>query len=264
MDSRLFDRVIVRPPSRSIVSCISTNPMRSTVSPTQASRQHREYVSILREHGIEVIEMPSLEDRPDSVFVQDTAIVGGRSRKALIARFGAVSRRGEEVSVENLLKEMGFKTLRVQGPGTLEGGDVMVTDLGLVYVGVSSRSNTVGVEYLRKVFPEVRVVEVPVTKVLHLLSAVNYLGNKTVAIVPEYIDPKYFRGFKLIRIPVEEAYAANMLYLGDQKVLIPAGYPRTAEILRREGFKPIEVDVTEFWKCDGGVTCLSLPIYKVL
>ena len=261
---RLFDCVIVRPPSRSIVGCISTNPMRSTVSPTQASRQHREYVSILREHGIEVIEMPPLEEHPDSVFIQDTAIVGGRSGRALIARFGAVSRRGEEVSVENLLKGIGFKTLRIQEPGTLEGGDVMVTNLGLIYVGVSGRTNTVGAEYLRRVFPEVRVVEVPVTKVLHLLSAVNYLGNKTVAIVPEYIDPKYFEGFKLIRIPIEEAYAANMLYLGERKVLIPAGYPRTAGILKREGFKPIEIDISEFWKCDGGVTCLSLPIYKTL
>lgn len=179
-------------------------------------------MSILREHGIEVIEMPPLEEHPDSAFIQDTAIVGGRSGRALIARFGAVSRRGEEVSVENLLKGMGFKTLRVQEPGTLEGGDVMVTDLGLVYVGVSDRTNTIGVEYLRKVFPEVRVVEVSVTKVLHLLSAVNYLGNKTVAIVPEYIDSNYFRDFKLIRIPIEEAYAANMLYLGERKVLIPA------------------------------------------
>ncbi|RLG85406.1 MAG: amidinotransferase [Thermoprotei archaeon] len=261
---RLFDQVIVRPPSKSIVGCISTNPLRTSVDPSKASRQHREYVKILREQGIEVIEMPPLEEHPDSVFVQDTAVVGSRSRRALIARFGAVPRRGEEVSVENLLRRMGFETVRVEEPGTLEGGDVMVTDLGLVYVGVSGRTNTVGVEYLRKTFPEVKVVEVPVTKVLHLLSAVNYIGNKTVAIVPELVDPSYFSGFKLIRVPLEEAYAANMLYLGERRVLIPAGYPETAERLRREGYKPIEVEISEFYKCDGGVTCLSLPLYKAL
>ena len=156
---RLFDQVVVRPPSKSIIGCISTNPLRTTVNPSQASRQHREYVKILREHGIEVVEMPPLEGYPDSVFIQDTAVVGSKSRRALIARFGAVPRRGEEVSVENLLKSMGFATMRVQEPGTLEGGDVMVTDIGLVYVGVSGRTNTVGVEQLRKVFPGVHVVE---------------------------------------------------------------------------------------------------------
>jgi len=261
---RLFSKVLVRTPPKSMARCVSSNPLRSAVDPLEAARQHREYVSVLKEHGVDVEVLPPQEEYPDSVFIQDTAVVGAKSGRALIARFGVASRRGEESSVEKTLRERGFETLRVSEPGTLEGGDVMVTDTGIVFVGISRRTNSIGVEYLRRAFPDVEVVKVPVTRVLHLLSAVNYLGNKTVAIVPELIDPQYFRGFRLVRIPLEESYAANMLYLGDRRVLIPSGYPRTAEILRREGFKPIEVEVTEFWKCDGGVTCLSLPFYEVL
>lgn len=255
--------MIVRPPAKDMIRCVSTNSLKDTLDIGLALKQHEEYVKVLREEGIYVHKLPQLEGFPDSVFIQDTAVVRFTLRQALISRFGEASRRGEEDSVEDYLKSSGFVTNRVEPPATLEGGDVLITDVGVMYVGVTSRTNSEGVEALRHFLKDYKVVPVPTTKVFHLLSAVNYIGNKTVAIVPELIDPLFFEGFMQVHVPLEEAYAANMLYLGDNKVLIPEGYPKTVEKLKRAGYKVLEVDVSEFRKCDGGVTCLNLPIYLV-
>ncbi len=260
---RLYNSVIVRPPVKELVKCVSTHPLRNTVDYRLAVKQHENYVKILREEGIAVYELPRLEDFPDSVFIQDTAVVRSAVKRALISRFGEPSRRGEELSVREFLSKMGFEVVDVKEPATLEGGDVLVTDVGVIFVGVTSRTNLYGLDALRNFFKEFRVVGVPATKVFHLLSAVNYVGNKTLVIVPELVDLSYFNGFRLVRVPLEEAYAANMLYLGDNKVLVPEGHPKTVEIMRREGYKVIEAEISEFRKCDGGVTCLSLPLYEV-
>ncbi len=258
---KLFNRVLVRPPAESYKRCVSTNPLHDTIDVSLAKKQHREYVKILKENGIEVIELPVLEEHPDSVFVQDTSIIGASSKTAALCRFGEPSRRGEEKSVKEYLEKEGFKVVEIRPPGTLEGGDVMVTDVGFVFIGESVRTNNEGIKQFAKVFPQVKVVGIKLTKIFHLLSGVNYLGKKRIAISPHVIDISYFQGFKLIEIPEDELYANNMLYLGDDKVLIPAGYPKTQEKLKRHGFKPIEVDVSEFWKGDGGVTCLNSPFY---
>lgn len=260
---RLYNSVVVRPPVKDLTRCVSTHPLRSTVNYELALKQHENYVRILREEGIEVYRLPQLEGFPDSVFVQDTALVRSSVRRALISRFGEPSRRGEELSIQEFLSRRGFVLTKVVEPATLEGGDILVTGEGVIFVGVTSRTNLGGVEILRSFLRELKVVAVPTDKVFHLLSAVNYVGNKTLVIVPEYVDPQYFSGFRLIRVAVEEAYAANMLYLGNNKVLIPEGHPRTVERMRREGYRIIEVDISEFSKCDGGVTCLSLPFYDV-
>ncbi|MEM4486334.1 MAG: arginine deiminase family protein [Zestosphaera sp.] len=261
--SRLFDSVIVRPPTKDLTKCVSTHPFKDTLDMNLALKQHEEYIKILREEGIHVYTLPQLEGSPDSVFIQDTAIVRSSKRQALISRFGEAKRRGEEDSVENFLKKAGFTTHRVGPPATLEGGDVLITNIGMVYVGMTSRTNSFGIEALRHFLEDHKVIAVPTSKVFHLLSAVNYIGNKAVAIVPELVDPLFFEGFTQIRVPLEEAYAANMLYLGDNKILLPEGYPKTVERLRSSGYRVIEVDVSEFRKCDGGVTCLSLPLYLI-
>jgi len=261
---RLFDTVIVRPPGESYKNCVSTNPKHKSIDVNLAKKQHKEYVKILKEHGLEVIELKPLENNPDSVFVQDTGIVGVNSNLTVLSRFGEPSRRGEEESIKEVLKKEGFKIRHVEEHGTIEGGDVLVTDQGVVFVGLSQRTNTEGIKQLVQFFPEVKFISVPISKIFHLLSGVNYLGNKTVAISPHAVDIEYFKGFKFITIPEDELYANNMLYLGEKKVLLPVGYPKTEEKLRREGFKPVLVNVSEFWKGDGGVTCLNLPFYKHL
>ncbi|MEO3993045.1 MAG: arginine deiminase family protein [Desulfurococcaceae archaeon TW002] len=260
---RLYDSVVVRPPGKELTRCVSTHPLRDTVDYRLALKQHENYVRILQEEGIKVYKLPQLEGFPDSVFIQDTTVVRSSVKRALISRFGAPSRREEESSIREFLSKIGFAITNVVEPATLEGGDVLITGEGIVFAGITSRTNSNGVKFLRNFFKDLKVVAVPNDKVFHLLSAVNYVGNKTLVIVPEYVDPSYFNGFKLIRVVLEEAYAANMLYLGDNKVLIPEGHPKTVEKMRSEGYKVIEVNVSEFRKCDGGVTCLSLPFYEV-
>jgi dimethylargininase len=262
-DDRLFNSVIVRPPTQELIKCVSTNPLKHTVDTSLAIKQHEEYVRVLKEEGIEVYVLPELKGFPDAVFIQDTAVVSSVRRAALVCMFGELSRRGEELSVAEFLRGLGFTLYYVSLPATIEGGDVLVTDVGVIYVGLSFRTNLYGIKFLRDFLSNYEVITVPIDKVFHLLSAVNYLGRKRLAIVPELVETSFFQGFKLIRIPLDEAYAANMLYLGCDRVLIPDGYPKTYDRLRKEGFKPIVVDVSEFWKCDGGVTCLNLPLYNI-
>ena len=264
----LFERVLVRPPTADLRRCVSGNPLRDTLDVERALEQHRAYVAALEEHGIEVLKLPPLEGFPDAVFVQDTAIIAARSGKALLARFGEPSRRGEEESVGTFLAQLGFQVERVEEPGTLEGGDVLVTDLGLVLVGLSRRTNEAGAKQLAAWLPEgVRLVEVPVLEDLHLLSVLSYLGRGRLAFVPGRVGAEFLRALRadieLVPVPPEEAYAANMLYLGDDVVLMPAGHPRTREQLVRAGLRPVEVNVSEFWKCDGGITCLCAPFYRL-
>lgn len=257
-----FSTIIVRGPPDSYAHCVSTNPLKESLDLRLARKQWRDYVSILKESGIEVIELEPLHSYPDSVFIQDTALVG-YSRRALLASFGEVSRRGEEESVGKFLETRGFNVRRVDPPGSLEGGDVLITNEGVAFIGLSSRTNELGAKSFEEVF-SVRVVRVPITRTFHLLSGVSYLGSRTVALSPSLVDPSPFRGFRIIYVPDEEVYASNMLYLGERRVLMPSGFEKTEEKLRKEGFKPLSVDLSEFWKCDGGVTCLSLPIYYAL
>lgn len=258
---RLFDHVVVRPPAKTYVNCVSTNPEHNTIDVNLALKQHREYVSILRDNDIHVIELEPQENHPDSCFVQDTAVIG--TKVAVICRFGEKSRRGEEETIKKLLeKEMTVRTIKA--PGTLEGGDVLVTDQGIIFVGETKRTNRDGIYQLSQCFPHVKIKVVSVSDIFHLMSACSYLGNKTIVICPKYVDPRIFQGFKLIKVPVKEVYATNLLYIGEKKVLMPKGYPKTRDKLLKAGFKPIEVDLSEFWKGDGGVTCLSLPFYKCI
>lgn len=208
------------------------------------------------------MELEPLHEYPDSVFVQDAAVAGS-SRRAILASFGERSRRGEEESVGRFLEARGFELRRVDPPGSLEGGDVLVTNERVVFMGISSGTDELGVESFERAFG-LRAVRITVTKALHLLSGVSYLGSRTVALCPNLVDPSFFQGFRIIYVPEEESYASNMLYLGEGKVLIPGGFEKTEEKLRKEGFKLLSVDLSEFRKCDGGVTCLSLPIYCVL
>lgn len=259
---RFFDVVLVRPPSDGYVNCISTNPAKTDIDVRLAKDQHKEYVSTLKESGLHVIEFGPLEDFPDSVFMQDPALLG--SRRAVIGRFGERSRRGEEKALQDDLSdcrvEVGKMHL-VSCPGTLEGGDVMVTDHG-IFVGESRRTNRNGIRQLSKYLDnlEVRAVK---TDLLHLLCGCSYLNHKTMIIAPDLVSLELFPGFRFVTIPRQEAYAADALYLGEGRVLVPSGFPKTIMKLREAGYKPTEVEVSEFYKGDGGVTCLCSPVYKL-
>jgi dimethylargininase len=216
----------------------------------------------LKESGIEVIALPPLENFPDSVFVQDSALLG--SRDSVIGRFGEVRRRGEEKALVDDLKKstrIGRLSWLIE-PGTLEGGDIVMTEKG-VFVGESKRTNAAGIQQLAHVLKDMNIKAVK-TELMHLLCGCAYLNNKTMIIAPELVNTKSFPGFEFISIPKEETYAADALYLGERKVLIPSGCATANAKLKEAGYRPIEVDMSEFWKGDGGVTCLNSPIYKLL
>jgi dimethylargininase len=259
---RLFDVAFVRPPPDSYANCVSTNPSKSDIDVTLAREQHRAYVSILNESGVRVIELPTLESHPDSVFMQDPAVLG--SSLSVIGRFGEGSRRGEEEALVNDLaphnRETG-KLKTVGAPGTLEGGDIVVTTSG-IFVGESQRTNSNGTEQLATYLKSVRLTSIR-TDLLHLLCGCSYLSDGTMIIAPELLNPSLFPGFRFVTISEQDAYAADALYVGEGRVLIPSGFPRTANKLRKTGYKPVEVEMSEFYKGDGGVTCLSSPVYRV-
>lgn len=259
---RLFDLVFVRSPPNSYVECVSTNPRRNEIDLELAKEQHRQYVSTLEECEVDVVEFPALEDFPDSVFMQDPALLG--SRRTIIGRFGEETRRGEEKALLTGLRNHGSKIgeIRfVKDPGTLEGGDILVTDHG-IFVGESGRTNSNGIEQLTAYLnnSDVRSVK---TDLLHLLCGCSYLSDRKMIIAPDLVSPDLFPGFEFVPLSIQEAYAADALYLGDRRVLIPSGFPKVNKKLEDAGYKAVEVEMSEFQKGDGGVTCLCSPVYKL-
>ena len=176
-----------------------------------------------------------------------------------------MTRRGEEQAflgdLRNRREKVGA-TKFIENPGTLEGGDILVTE-NQVFVGESRRTNLDGIRQLSIYFGSSKVRRVK-TNLFHLLGACSYLSDRRIILAPHLISAESFPGFELILIPKEEAYAANVLYLGDAEVLIPSGYPRTKRKLEEAGYKPVEIENSEFHKGDGSLTCLCSPIYTVL
>jgi len=259
---RLFDLVFVRPPPNSYAECVSTSPRRNEIDVELAKEQHRRYVSTLKGSGIDVVELPPIEDFPDSVFIQDPALLG--SRRTIIGRFGEDTRRGEEKALMAALRNHRSRIGRirfVRDPGTLEGGDVLVTDHGL-FVGESKRTNSNGIEQLATYLSDFEVKPVK-TDLLHLLCGCSYLSEGKMIIAPDLVSPNLFPGFEFVSLSIEEAYAADALYLGDGEVLIPSGFPDVNEKLEEAGYEAVEVEMSEFQKGDGGVTCLCSPVYRL-
>ncbi len=247
----MITHAFVRPPGASFARAISTSGARIDVA--LAQKQHAEYCQALVAAGVQVTVLPPDERYPDSCFVQDPALViAGRG---IIARPGAPSRQGEEEALAEALAG-DFPLTRITLPGTLEGGDVLLLPDRIV-VGRSGRTNRAGIAQLAAAVP-LDVEEVPVTGgYLHLLSGVTHLGDGLLLAAEGFeLAPSLWK-CRVLRVPEDEAYACNVLAVGP-KVIVPAGYPKTAAMLRAHGFDVLPVPTTEFAKADGGVTCLAL------
>jgi dimethylargininase len=246
-------RAIVRPPGASFVKAISSQGAPIDVVLAQA--QHREYRAALAAAGVEVETLPSDERYPDSCFMQDPALV--YEGQAVIGRMAAPSRRGEEAGAAEALAKR-FPLAHIVEPGLLEGGDVMFLP-DRVLVGRSARTNRAGIAQLAVALAASGkpVLETPTGNYLHLLTAAAYVGRNTVLALADFGEHPAFVGRDVITVPPDEAYAANVLGLGDS-VIVPAGYPTVARLLRDRGFAVFETPVSEFAKADGGVTCLAL------
>lgn len=225
---------------------------RQEVDAGLALRQWSDYVDVFAAEGWRVVEVTPADDCPDAVFVEDPVVVFGKT--AVLARSGAPQRRAETEGVEAALG--GYDVRRVVGPGTLDGGDVLRIG-STVYVGRGGRTNDDGIRQLAGHLPTANVVTVPVTKVLHLKSAVTALPDGTVIGYPPLVDdPSIFDRF----LPVPEESGAHVVLLGGNRLLMAASAPETAALFRTMGLATIVVDISEFEKLEGCVTCLSVRL----
>lgn len=235
---------------------IVTHGERRPVDAALAARQHDAYVRALAGAGWAVREAPPADDLPDSAFIEDTVVVCGDL--AVLARPGAPERLAEVAGVEEAIAPLGLETARIEEPGTLDGGDVLQVGTTL-YVGRGGRTNAEGIRQLRR-HAATRgraVVPVPLREVLHRKSAVTALPDGTLICAdPELLDTSPLPTLR----PVPEAEGAHVVVLGEGAVLMAASAPRTAERFYDWGFDVVAVDIGEFEKMEGCVTCLSVLV----
>lgn len=251
-----MSRLLVRRPSPLLAEGELTHLDRVPVDADLALRQWREYVDAFRSRGWEIIEIDPADGQPDGVFVEDAVVMFGDL--AVLCRAGAASRRGEADSVRAAVSASGIELAEIVEPGTLDGGDVLKVGR-TVYVGASSRTNAAGIAQLRELL-EARgwdVREIPVTKVLHLKSGVTALPDGTViGFGPLVDDPALFPKFE----GVPEEHGTAVVVLDESTVLMSSDAPETAAAHRSRGFDVVTVDVSEFEKLEGCVTCLSVRV----
>jgi N-Dimethylarginine dimethylaminohydrolase len=246
---------VTREVSPALGDCELSYVSREPIDVARAGVQHRDYQRALEILGCRLLTLPAEPGLPDSVFVEDVAIV--LDEVAVLTRPGALSRRPEVASVAELLRDY-RPVLAIAAPGTLDGGDVLRVGRTL-YVGESARSNAAGIAQLRELLAGhgYAVQAVPTHGCLHLKSAVTQLGDDTLLLQPEWVDRDRFAGFKIIEVDPAEPHAANVLRIGDALVM-PASFPRTRQRLLDAGFQVMAVDVSELQKAEGAVTCCSL------
>jgi dimethylargininase len=245
---------LTRPVPPSIAECELTHLKREPIYWTRATEQHRQYEAALVSLGCRVEHLPVQPALPDSVFVEDTAVVVGEC--AVIARPGAKSRRGETATVAKTLGA--YRTLsKIVAPGTLDGGDVL--QIGRrIYVGLSSRTNTDGARQLAAFLQPFgyTVQTTTVRECLHLKSAVSTLPDGRLLLNPHWIDGAAF-GVPYLEVDAMEPHAANVLCVG-KTVVCPATAVRTRKLLQSEGYEVVSVDASELAKAEAGLTCCSI------
>ena len=246
---------LTREVSEAIGRCELTHVARTPIDVAQARQQHAAYEDVLRELGCRVERVPAAPESPDSVFIEDTAIV--LPDVALITRPGAASRQAETAAVAEAL-QVYRRLFTIEAPGTLDGGDVLTIGRTL-YIGQRARSNESGIAQARAFLSPFgyTVIGVPVAGCLHLKSAVTQVAERTVLIQPLWIDGDLFSDLERIEVDPSELYAANALRIGEQ-IIYPAAFPKTARRLEGCGIRIRAVDASELAKAEGAVTCCSL------
>ncbi len=248
-------RVLVRVPSSRLAEGQVTHIDRVELDEDLADAQWEAYVATLEAEGFDTVPVDPSDDHPDSVFVEDAIVIFGGT--AVITNPGAESRKGETDALRPLARRLGFTVRAIEGAGTLDGGDVLKVGT-TVYVGRGGRTNGEGIAQLRAIVAPLgyTVVPVPVTKVLHLKSAVTALPDGTVVGYAKHVDnPAVFDRF----LPLPEPGAA-VVVLGDDSVLMAASVPKSVALIESLGYRVVTVDVSEFEKLEGCVTCLSVRI----
>jgi dimethylargininase len=246
---------VTRAVSPTLAECELTHRPRDPINVANAIAEHARYEEALRSLGATIVRAPPEPDLPDAVFVEDTALA--LDEVAVITRPGAATRRREVESMAEVMRV--YKPIvRIESPGTLDGGDVLRVGRKL-YVGLSSRTNREGVSQLETLLNkwDYEVIGVQVTGCLHLKSAVTQVGEDVLLINPDFVPPERFAPMETVSVAPAEAHGANALWIAGA-VIYPAHYPETAERLDRAGVRVVPVPSTEVAKAEGGVTCCSV------
>jgi len=246
---------ITRAVSPGIVHCELTFLTRQPINLAKTEQQHHAYQALLAQCGARVISLPAEPTLPDSMFVEDPAIV--LDELAIIFPLGTESRRPESASIAQALAKF-RKLARVELPGQVEGGDLLLINRRL-FAGLSTRTNAEGIRQLAAILAphNYQVLGVPVTGCLHLKSAVTYLGHNTLLANRAWFDPSPLTGFDWIDVAPDEPHAANALAIRDT-VIFPASFPQTRARLEARGFHVTPLDISELQKAESGLTCSSL------
>jgi dimethylargininase len=218
--------------------------------------QHLDYIEALKECGLRVTILPADEEFPDSTFVEDPAVVTRSC--AIITNPGAPTRTLETRSLVATLREFYTDVESISAPGTLEGGDVMMTG-DHFYIGLSERTNQAAADQFIEILEKygMRGSVVALSEVLHLKTGLGYLEDNNLLACGEFLLKPEFQQFNILAVDPDEAYAANSVWINGT-VLVPAGFPKTSALIASAGYRVREVDVSEFQKLDGGLSCLSL------
>jgi dimethylargininase len=251
----MFRNAIVRLPSPSIINGLTSSSLGKPVY-LIALDQHAGYVGALRDAGLKVRVLEEDALFPDSTFIEDVALC--TSQFAVITNPGAESRRNETRGIRTVLREYYEIIMEISYPGTLEAGDVMMTG-NHFFIGLSNRTNIYGAEQLLQMLEKHGMTGSFITlkKMLHLKSGASYLENNNMLVCAELADCIDLARFNRIIVDPEESYAANSLWINGT-VLVPAGFPETRRKIENAGYKTTILEVSEFRKVDGGLSCLSL------
>ena len=251
----MFRNAIVRMPCRGITDGLTTSSLGKP-DYLKALEQHSKYTATLRQSGLQVKVLPEKDLFPDSTFIEDVALC--TPEFAVITSPGAGSRRGEIQGIREVLEEFYSIIEEIRLPGTLEAGDVMMTG-NHYFIGVSKRTNIEGADLLIKILENHKMTgeKVHLEKMLHLKSGASYLDENNLLVCGEFINNKVFEGYNRIIVDENESYAANSLWING-KVMVPQGFPSTKYKIEEAGYETIVLDVSEFRKVDGGLSCLSL------
>jgi len=251
----MFTHGIVRKPSKNFQNGLTSSDLGKP-DYFKAIEQHSSYIKALKKCGMEIITLKADGKFPDSTFVEDTAIIN--KDLAVITNLGAPSRRGEEREIKSVLEKYFDKVESIENPGTLEGGDVLRIE-NEYYIGLSSRTNREGAKQFESIVKKYgySCSLISLNIFLHLKTGVAYIGDDNLVVSGELIDNPIFKNYNLIKVEEEENYATNCIRTNNY-VLIAEGFKRLRDTIKGLGYKTLEIDVSEFRKMDGGLSCLSL------
>jgi dimethylargininase len=251
----MFTKAIVRTPCQGMVNGLSSANL-GLPDYQNALIQHEDYIEALKECGLQVTVLPADERFPDSTFVEDVALMTPHC--AVLTNPGAPTRNQETQSITETIRDFYANVEAIETPGTLEAGDIMMVG-DHFYIGLSERTNQAGGEQMIAILKKhgMQGSIVTLTEVLHLKTGLAYLEQNNLLACGEFLNKPEFQQYNILQVDAEEAYSANSVWVNGT-VLTPKGFPKTADLIQSAGYKVRQVDVSEFQKLDGGLSCLSL------